>query len=254
MRKMGFENMRSGNSRYQNLVLALIIVCFYLTYTWWYLSTQNYELLKQMDDMGEQLRVCSDERVSCINRKNNMDSQLRETESRMADMKMNELKSLDMIKKEKSDMIELSKTAEKAKQELQYCQTKLESLEKLDKSKSTILETMRIEKDTISEQLAEAKEKVNQLESTLKGFKQTTAANKSKPTSDVLAKLVTVSPIPKPKGIEDQDINLQDLQQEVQNIANDPIQDGNHAIDDPQDQIDNAAIEDMDNQEHFKKT
>jgi hypothetical protein len=54
---MGLETMRGGYGRCPPLLVGgLLVVCLILTCNWWSLSTQNYELVKQIDEIGEQLR------------------------------------------------------------------------------------------------------------------------------------------------------------------------------------------------------
>jgi len=54
---MGFETMRGTHGRCPPLLVGgLLVVSFILTCNWWSSSTQNIELLKQLDELAEQLR------------------------------------------------------------------------------------------------------------------------------------------------------------------------------------------------------
>lgn len=56
--EMSLDNMRGSYGRSPPfLVAGLLVVCVLLTFNWWTLSTQNYDLIKQIAELGEQLKI-----------------------------------------------------------------------------------------------------------------------------------------------------------------------------------------------------
>ncbi|XP_077292497.1 uncharacterized protein LOC143915655 [Arctopsyche grandis] len=238
---MGFDNMRSGHARCPNYLLAaLFLMCFLLTCNWWSLSSQNYELLKQMDDMGDQLKICADEKLICMSRKNTLESQSRDAESRLAESKMNEVKSTDKLRKQKDEITNLNKTLEESKQSLSFCQTELESLKKVDSSKTTMIATLRLDKETIAAQLTEAKGEIKELAHALKAVKPTSTAKSLKtPPESMVLNNNTPSSL-RPKSLPDP--------QDLLPINDGPVNNGNHESNygDVEPVLENAANEDLD--------
>lgn len=56
--EMSLDSMRGSYGRSPPLLVAgLLVVCVLLTFNWWTLSTQNYDLIKQIAELGEQLKI-----------------------------------------------------------------------------------------------------------------------------------------------------------------------------------------------------
>lgn len=54
---MGFD-MRGNNGRCPPFLLGgCILLCIVLTCNWWSISSQNYDLIKQIDILEEQMRI-----------------------------------------------------------------------------------------------------------------------------------------------------------------------------------------------------
>jgi Na+/melibiose symporter-like transporter len=55
---MSLDNMRGSYGRCPPfLVAALLGMCIILIFNWWSLSSQNYDLIKQIGELGEQLKI-----------------------------------------------------------------------------------------------------------------------------------------------------------------------------------------------------
>ena len=55
---MGIDSMRVGGGRCPPLLVAgLLAACLMLICNWWTLSTENFELLRQFDELNEQLKI-----------------------------------------------------------------------------------------------------------------------------------------------------------------------------------------------------
>lgn len=56
--EMSLDSMRGSYGRSPPfLVAGLLVVCVLLTFNWWTLSTQNYDLIRQIAELGEQLKI-----------------------------------------------------------------------------------------------------------------------------------------------------------------------------------------------------
>lgn len=54
---MGIDGMRVGGGRCPPLVAISILISFLLVCNWWNLSTENTELLSQIDQLHEELKI-----------------------------------------------------------------------------------------------------------------------------------------------------------------------------------------------------
>lgn len=55
---MVIESMRVGGGRCPPLLVGgLLVVCLMLIVNWYSLSSENLELLRQLDELGEQLKI-----------------------------------------------------------------------------------------------------------------------------------------------------------------------------------------------------
>jgi len=57
-RVMGIDSMRVGGGRCPPLLVGgLLLACLMLICSWWTLSSENLELIRQIDDLNEQLKI-----------------------------------------------------------------------------------------------------------------------------------------------------------------------------------------------------
>lgn len=231
--------MRSGHARCPTyLVAGLLVMSFLLICNWWSLSSQNYELLKEMDDMGTQLSLCFDNKLTCSSKLNAVEIQARDIETKYRTLESNHAEELSSLK---SEVSELDKSLKNSKRDLGYCQTELDSLKKVDLSKQATLESMRVEKESLAMQLTKAKEEAVNLNVLLK---QANAANVVKlqeapvaPPKDAPS-IITEK---KSVGVESQDVLP------YPSINDGPVNDGNHEINkDIETALENAANEEID--------
>lgn len=55
---MSIDSMRMGGGRCPPLLVAgLIIACIMMLCNWWTLSSTNLELLRQIDELNEQIKI-----------------------------------------------------------------------------------------------------------------------------------------------------------------------------------------------------
>ncbi|XP_012277562.1 Golgi membrane protein 1 isoform X1 [Orussus abietinus] len=154
---MGIDGMRVGGSRCPPLLVGgLILACLMLICNWWTLSSENLELLRQIDELSEQLKISAEERDQCVTLRGNLEDRFKRAKDEIASLHVH-LEQQSKLKK-RTDELEDSITV---------CKSELDSLNKLDATKTATLETLRLEKDTISTQLGAKKEENKKLQEEL---------------------------------------------------------------------------------------
>ncbi|XP_047000359.1 protein sgm1-like isoform X1 [Schistocerca americana] len=172
---MGIDNMRGGYGRCPPLLAGgLFVMCVILVFNWWSLSSQNYELLKQLQDLSEQLKISSDEQDLCIRQKQGLETRNKLTEDDLAKSRVRiELieKENDELKKTVETKEEELRTSQKAKEEAQgnadRCNTELDSLKKLDISKDGTMASLRLDKNRVTKELETLQQQVKKLRTQL---------------------------------------------------------------------------------------
>ncbi|XP_018312014.1 uncharacterized protein [Mycetomoellerius zeteki] len=140
---MGIDSMRVGGGRCPPLLVGgLLLACLMLVCSWWTLSSENLELIRQIDDLNEQLKISAEERDQCVTLRGNLEQRFKHTEDELASLHVRLEQQMDF--KKKNEELEDSVT---------MCRSELDSLNKLDATKTATLETLRLEKDTINTQL-----------------------------------------------------------------------------------------------------
>ncbi|KOC61309.1 hypothetical protein WH47_06133 [Habropoda laboriosa] len=140
---MGIDSMRVGGGRCPPfLVGGLLIACLMLICSWWTLSTENIELVRQIDELNEELKISAEERDQCVTLRGNLEQRYKHAEDEVATLHVR-LEQQAEIKK-KNDKLEDS---------INMCTSELDSLNKLDATKTATLETLRLEKETFNTQL-----------------------------------------------------------------------------------------------------
>ncbi|XP_011863758.1 PREDICTED: probable myosin heavy chain ECU04_1000 isoform X3 [Vollenhovia emeryi] len=140
---MGIDGMRVGGGRCPPLLVGgLLLACLMLVCSWWTLSSENLELIRQIDDLNEQLKISAEERDQCVTLRGNLEQRFKRTEDELASLHVRLEQQMDF--KKRNEELEDSVTV---------CKSELDSLNKLDATKTATLETLRLEKDTINNQL-----------------------------------------------------------------------------------------------------
>lgn len=151
---MGIDGMRVGGGRCPPLLVGgLLLACLMLICNWWTLSSENLELVRQIDDLNEQLKISAEERDQCVTLRGNLEQRYKHTEDELATLHVRLEQQIDL--KKKNDELEDSIT---------MCKSELDSLNKLDATKTATLETLRLEKDTINNQLDVKREENKKLQ------------------------------------------------------------------------------------------
>ncbi|XP_049832286.1 uncharacterized protein LOC126272983 isoform X2 [Schistocerca gregaria] len=184
---MGIDNMRGGYGRCPPLLAGgLFVMCVILVFNWWSLSSQNYELLKQLQDLSEQLKISSDEQDLCIRQKQGLETRNKLTEDDLAKSRVRiELieKENDELKKTVETKEEELRTSQKAKEEAQgnadRCNTELDSLKKLDISKDGTMASLRLDKNRVTKELETLQQQVKKLRTQLDNAQSELASMKT---------------------------------------------------------------------------
>ncbi|XP_033208810.1 testis-specific gene 10 protein-like isoform X1 [Belonocnema kinseyi] len=158
---MSIDSMRVGGGRCPPLLVGgLLVVCLMLIINWYTLSSENLELLRQLDELGDQLRISAEERDQCVTSRGNLEQRFKHSEDEVASLHVRLAKQYE-LKTEKGE-IELSLTA---------CKTEVESWKEVDKTRSITLEALRLDKERISTQLDEKRDENKKLQEELEKVK-----------------------------------------------------------------------------------
>lgn len=187
---MGIENMRRWP------MYIVFAVCILLTLSLLNSWSSETELQNRIGELGAQLQECSRQQTSC------MEESLRYQQQRdIYNTKVSDLESAKM--KLNTDYSELK--TKLAKSEIQVnrtlvdvelCKTELQSLKNLQVSKSATLETLRLEKETLTAQLEERKNRIEDLEREINKLKSA-MTTKSAPNPAVSSKVTPAAQPPK---------------------------------------------------------
>ncbi|XP_078049568.1 uncharacterized protein LOC144476466 isoform X1 [Augochlora pura] len=151
---MGIDSMRVGGGRCPPLLVGgLLVTCLMLICNWWTLSSENIELVRQIDELNEQLKISAEERDQCVTLRGNLEKSFKNAEKEMESLHVRLEQQTD-LKKKNDDMEE----------SLQTCKTDLDNLRKVDDTKSETLETLKLEKENSNAQLEEKREENRKLQ------------------------------------------------------------------------------------------
>ncbi|XP_069673394.1 protein GOLM2-like isoform X1 [Periplaneta americana] len=206
---MSLDSMRGSYGRCPPfLVAGLLVVCIILTFNWWSLSSQNYDLIKQLEELGEQLKISSEEQDLCVHQRLSVEGRVKTLEEEMAQLRVR----LEQQRAENDDMKkvletrddelkEFKKEHDKEHKSATLCNTELDSLKKLQVSMEGTIQTLKLEKSQFTSQLDEQKQEIQQLRQDLEQARAALDAAASKavkqPVFSVPNKLST-APSPKP--------------------------------------------------------
>ncbi|XP_046434470.1 uncharacterized protein LOC124186645 isoform X1 [Neodiprion fabricii] len=151
---MGFDGMRVGGGRCPPLLVGgLVLACFLLVCNWWTLSTENAELLRQIDDLILQLKTSEEDRNQCTMLRNSLEQRYKRCDEMVASLHVQiEQEKVLQKKQEDSEMM---------------CKTELESQKQVDITQKATLDSLRVEKDALTKEVDEKKDNIKRLQSEL---------------------------------------------------------------------------------------
>ncbi|XP_033208811.1 sarcolemmal membrane-associated protein-like isoform X2 [Belonocnema kinseyi] len=243
---MSIDSMRVGGGRCPPLLVGgLLVVCLMLIINWYTLSSENLELLRQLDELGDQLRISAEERDQCVTSRGNLEQRFKHSEDEVASLHVRLAKQYE-LKTEKGE-IELSLTA---------CKTEVESWKEVDKTRSITLEALRLDKERISTQLDEKRDENKKLQEELEKVKSDLESAKlAINVPDKNKKIVEIVPQPQTntklknsaENTADQELqpdgNDLNLKEAMNNIAQGSL------LEDNVEETDNVANEDQKEQQ-----
>ncbi|XP_058809326.1 uncharacterized protein LOC131674588 isoform X3 [Phymastichus coffea] len=159
---MSIDSMRMGGGRCPPLLVGgLLIACIMMVCNWWTLSSTNLELLRQIDELNEQIKISVEERDQCVTQRGIYEKQLK-----------------DCTDDARTTHVKLSQVNEN----LSTCNEELKSHKQLDVTKTATLETLRIDKQMLEEQNEKLKDEIKQAKSEIEKLKLTINAPPQKQT------------------------------------------------------------------------
>lgn len=175
------------------IVFAVCILLFLSLFNSWSVET---ELRNRVSELSTQLQECSKQQTSC------MEESLTLLEQRDGYVvKMNELdkqksKLIDDVADFKTKLSRSEGQVNHTKVDVELCKTELQSLKNLQVSKTAIVDTLRLEKDTLTAQLTERKQKIEDLEKEIEKLKSA-LTTKSAPNPSSIPKVTPAAQPPK---------------------------------------------------------
>ncbi|XP_015173661.1 PREDICTED: uncharacterized protein LOC107064960 isoform X2 [Polistes dominula] len=101
---MGIDSMRVGGGRCSPLLVGgLLIACLMLLCNWWTLSSENLDLVHQIDELGEQLKISAEENDQCITLRNKLEQRYRHAEDEVAYLHVSLEKQNEFNKRQKEN-------------------------------------------------------------------------------------------------------------------------------------------------------
>ncbi|XP_045778595.1 uncharacterized protein LOC123876397 [Maniola jurtina] len=187
---MGIENMRRWP---MYIIFAVSILLTLSLLNSWNVET---ELQNRLTELSMQLQECARQQASC------REESLRYQEQRdMYSSKVNNLENsrnrmtnnlTEYMSKAMKSEIQINRTLV----DVELCKTELQSLKNLQMSKTATLETLRLEKETLTTQLEERKKKIDELEREIIKLK-ISMTTKSAPNPSVSSRVTPAAQPPK---------------------------------------------------------
>ncbi|CAF4762085.1 unnamed protein product [Pieris macdunnoughi] len=187
---MGLENMRRWP------MYIVFAVCFLLTLSLFNSWSMETELQNKLTELSTQLQECSKHQTTCmedslrhIQEKDSFNSKINDLENQKIQLSNDLLDYKDKMSKSET---KINRTLV----DVELCKTELQSLQNLQLSKSATLETLRLEKETLTSQLEERKQKVEELEKEMLRLKSS-ITTKSAPNPPAPSKVTPAAQPPK---------------------------------------------------------
>lgn len=210
---MGIENMRRW-PLYVFFAIS-ILLAFQLFNSWGLESDLRYrigELSSQLQDCSKQHTRCMEEYLVLQERNERYEKTLRDNEKLKA--KLN-----DEIKESKDKASKANTIANRTLVDVELCKAELQSLKNLELTKSGTLETLRLDKETLTGKIKDLEKEIEKLRSALTTKSAQNVSSKVTPAaipippkiSPVIANIPINEPILEDNAKEEmEDVNLND--------------------------------------------
>ncbi|XP_028169794.1 uncharacterized protein LOC114359552 [Ostrinia furnacalis] len=162
---MGIENMRRWP---MYIVFAVCILLILSLFNSWSLET---ELRNRVAEISTQLQECSKQQTSCMEESLTLLEQRDGYVSKVNDIEKQKVKVSEELSLYKNKLAKSEIQANHSIIDMEMCKTELQSLQSLQLSTTATLDTLRLEKDTLTAQLSEKKQKIADLEKEIQKLK-----------------------------------------------------------------------------------
>lgn len=162
---MGLENMRRWP---MYIVFAVCILLILSLLNSWSVET---ELRTRVAEISIQLQECSKQQASCMEESLTLLEQRDGYVSKVNDLDKQKGKLSEEISLFKNKLAKSDTQVNRTLVDVELCKTELQSLQNLQLSKTATLETLRLEKETLTAQLTERKQKIADLEKEIERLK-----------------------------------------------------------------------------------
>lgn len=172
---MAIDYVRGGNPRCPSLIVGgLMLVLLFFACSWWSLTSQNFELVTQIENLetqlgtsGDTLEKCTQQKLSLEERSNTLQSSAQQQRVKYEQLKASEEELKESLKKIQDDLAAANKKISSLESSVTFKTTELESLKKLSEAKDKSLEALRMEKKTLNSRLTDEVANVESLRSEL---------------------------------------------------------------------------------------
>lgn len=188
--KMGIENMRRWP---MYIVFAVCILLTLSLFNSWSLETELRaklsSMVTQMHECTRQSATCMEESLTLLEQRDNYVNKANDLEKAKSEIQTNLTAHVSKLMKSE---IQVNHT----RVDVELCKTELQSLKNLQVSKTAMLETLRLDKDTLTTQLNERKQRIEELEKEVEKLKSA-LTTKSVPVPSSSPKITPAAQPPK---------------------------------------------------------
>ncbi|XP_041969797.1 uncharacterized protein LOC121726474 [Aricia agestis] len=187
---MGLENMRRWP------MYIVFAVCILLTLSLFNSWTLENELQNRIAELRTQLTECSRQQTTCMEESLRYQQQIDTYNTKVVDLEGNKKQLASDMREYKIKLMKSETQANRTYVDLEICKTELQSLKNLQLSKAATLETLRLEKATLTSQLDERKQKIEELEKEVTRLKSA-LTTKSAPNPPAPSKMTPAAEPPR---------------------------------------------------------
>lgn len=159
------ENMRRWP---MYIVFAVCILLILSLFNNWSVET---ELRTRVAEISTQLQECSKQQTSCMEESLTLLEQRDNYVSKVNDLDKQKGKLAENLSMLKNKLAKSETQVNRTLVDVELCKTELQSLQNLQLSKTATLETLRLDKETLTAQLTERKQKIADLEKEIERLK-----------------------------------------------------------------------------------
>ncbi|XP_023945331.1 SRC kinase signaling inhibitor 1-like [Bicyclus anynana] len=187
---MGIENMRRWP---MYIIFAVTILLTLSLLNSWSMET---ELQNRLSQVSTQLQECSRQQSLCMEESLRYQQQRDIYNTKVNDLESSKIKMTNDISDYKTKVVKTEMQVNRTLVDVELCKTELQSLKNLQMSKSATLETLRLEKETLTTQLEERKKRIDELEKEIAKLK-ISMTTKSAPNPSASSRVTPAAQPPK---------------------------------------------------------